>query len=211
MLKLEKPAILSPNRYHLGDLIAIFQKCLKKRNTYLYSSHICNCCGNSVQNCLQEINSLFVEKICLINVKKIDGLINPPWQNYEINHPYIKSFKAKNNQQKNYITYQFDSRSTPKRRIKTISNLEKSLLDSNQNLVHVGENDMGLIEKFNLINNSKIFIGIDSGITHLALLTNTPICVIFTEGAENNPKKFYPDTEQIKYYSNMKQLIDENL
>ena len=203
----------TPARYHLGDLINIMQQCMRINKVILGSTHTCNCCGNDVHDTLIQLLSLVKSNIILINEDLHPSqIICPTWSRKSFGLPqiknpnYTKSFMAidQNSKTSNFFTCQFDARSNVK--MKSIDQSEKSkLLESKFNLVDVGEGPLNIIKKFDLINKSVAYIGIDSGMTHLALMTNTPIYLIHPR--TYNPQLFYHPTTQISIYHQMEDIV----
>lgn len=128
--------------------------------------------------------------------------VTPMWVKSHIPTPYdsLPYVKAKNlPMTSDHIVCQFDSRSkgdkVPKDVTKYIT----------ENMINLGDNklpcinkiELTLLEKFYLIASAKSYIGIDSGLTHLALMTNTPITLMHPKNW--NAKKYYPETNQITY------------
>ena len=203
----------TPARYHLGDLINIIQQCVKMKKAILGSTHTCNCCGNDVYDSIVQLLSLLQSNTIAIKENLHPSqTICPSWSRKSFGLPpiknpdYNKSFMAIDQSSKtsDFFTYQFDARSNAK--MKSIDQSEKSrLLESGLNFVDVGEGQSNIIKKFDLINRSVAYIGIDSGMTHLALMTNTPIYLIHPKAYD--PLLFYPTTTQISAYHQMEDIV----
>lgn len=110
--------------------------------------------------------------------------------------PYKKTNTK--NQKKSHIACQFDARSFPPWP-KSIKNTHKLLELFPNRLVNIGDKtiegmknktECSLSEKFEILNSATAYIGIDSGLTHLALMTDVPVYVVHPE--KYCPWIFYP-------------------
>lgn len=208
-----KQCVFTPakNRYHLGDLINISQQCFRMGDCVLCGTQFCDCCGNSVENTLLQILQLVDSNVRYVKHSNSAKELLPTWStSLYPNHDRFQYLKSNLCSKKDtYVSYQFDARSTPRNRRKTIENSEKIVLvSSGLNLIDIGENsNLSIREKFDIVNKSVAYVGIDSGVSHLALMTNVPIYIVHPKGEINNPYLFYPETEQIKFFDNMMKVV----
>ena len=131
--------------------------------------------------------------------------------------PYVKArFLPK---QKSHIAVQFDARCNVPWK-KTISDKYIQMIAEEFDdfkIVNIGDREfeffenktkIGLLDKFEIIASSQRYIGIDSGLSHLALMTNTDVNILY-EGKENQPWLFYPDIGPFKQlFWNVKEYWD---
>ena len=63
---------------------------------------------------------------------------------------------------------------------------------------------MSLREKYDLIASSTLYVGIDSGLTHLAIMAGVKTVVLHNE--DFCPTLFYPDSENLTFISRLDDL-----
>ncbi len=191
------------DHYHLGDIINIIQQIHHKAlNTGIHFvfGRKCPCCNVNSGNMMKTILSLLDTPVKYgINQKFI--IISPSWTKIHSANIYDwKYAKAKKLPKKgDHIVCQFDQRSVGNKTPKNILDFVKP------NMINIGDrklpcmnqNELGLIEKFNILASASKYIGIDSGLTHLALMTEVPIVLVHPK--EWDAKKYYPKTDQISF------------
>jgi hypothetical protein len=198
--------IIYPAKYaHLGDLINILQ--IHADSEQICIDKICPCgCEQNTFDLLTDVVSFFdrnieVHPIILPNAVKVypiwaQNLKNPSGTLRYYNKPYVKAKELP--LQQNHIACQFDYRSKNTPWFKGISDLSQIIKRFKKKLVNIGDKhiegikncvDYTLKEKFHILASSSMYIGIDSGLSHLALMTNTK-CYICHEN--RCPWFFYP-------------------
>ena len=197
-MKIEIPA------KHLGDIIGIIQNHLDAEQFYAHST--CICCGNDCLDCTRQILELLnIENKLTKNSKNaIKGEVI--WFNKKWDYSSYSKIKIKSKKE-NYYCYQFDARSSY-HKLPSKEQLDNFLKNFPGDLIDVGEKSkLNVKEKFNIINNSISYIGVDSGVTHLAMMSNTPTFVFQNE---KHPRQFsYPKTTQIKFCIDYRDIIDK--
>ncbi len=212
MLKHLKNTYVTHSRYyHLGDVINIIQQIHHKSidipGFYSIFSNIkcCPCCGVNTGGMMKKIVGLLDTKLTFTTATpKTYDILTPKWVLAHAPTPYddLPYAKAKNLPPKrNYVVCQFDARSRGEK-IPGRNKIQKLI---NNQMINIGDKrlpcinktDLGLLEKFRLIASAKSYIGIDSGLTHLALMTDTPIVLVHPKSWD--AKKYYPKTDQIEY------------
>jgi hypothetical protein len=109
--------------------------------------------------------------------------------------------------QQNYIACQFDARTnTPWK--KTVEPETVSLISNiNETIYNIGDKShpglvdktkLVLADKFEIISSARAYIGIDSGLTHMALMSHCPVIVILHR-SQIKPWYFYPDDPRIVF------------
>ena len=112
---------------------------------------------------------------------------------------------------KTNITCQFDARTSPawwKKTLppETIAALKPILgtaINIGDNPIPGFDNRIGLSlgEKYDLIASSTLYVGIDSGLTHLAIMAGVKTVVLHNE--DFCPTLFYPDSENLTFISRL--------
>ena len=198
---------LSPTAFHLGDLINIYQQCAQMGNVTLFSKTICPCCKNSAE----KVFKFLIQLNPAVKFGKLYTPITemkPWWFEGKDKIDYVKAVKLP--QKDSYISVQIDSRSQGKKiphwAKKAIHSLEKVINIGDRPLKCKNKTKVNLQNKFDIIASSRYYVGIDSGLTHLALMTNTPIILIHPQGWD--ARKFYPDTKQITYVTTYSDFLE---
>jgi hypothetical protein len=108
-----------------------------------------------------------------------------------------------------HIAVQIDSRSKGKKiphwASKSIQFLKRAINVGDRPLRCRNKIKVDLRTKFDIIASARYYVGIDSGLTHLALMTDTPIVLIHPE--DWDVKRFYPDTDQITSVTKYRDFI----
>ena len=200
---------------HLGDLINIVQRYAD--SDLIVGAGTCPCCGHDIGATLRFICELLqcrlkvtAEELPHASVVRPSWCETPPlrWPG-----PYRKAVHPPL-PKTNIITCQFDARTNPswwKKTLppETIAALKPIL----GNPINIGDkpipgfdNRMGLClhEKYHLLASSILYIGIDSGITHLALMAGVKTVVLHNE--DFCPTLFYPDSEDLTFISQLDDL-----
>lgn len=191
---------LWPKNKHLGDLISIIQ-----RDGHMYDYILtdnCMCCGRNTEGMIRDIITML--SIPIKPTRKIVGdvaMVSPRWCN--LLHETTSYRRADNLPEcLGHVACQFDARTkTPW--TKTISPEFIALLGGSVNLGDQtrkgfdNRTDISLREKFKAIASARFYFGIDSGLTHLALMTNTPVFILHTSGCK--PWFFYPEDANITF------------
>jgi hypothetical protein len=192
--------------FHLGDVINVVQqlhnRSLKEQRFYRMFSHKdCPCCGVQTGAMIKDIISLLETKIMFSKQRS---------KKYEVCLPsWIKGrwdgltyAKAKNlPSREQHVVCQFDKRSHGNK----VPDHDKLLKMIAPEMTNIGDSELpcvdfrrvSLLEKFNLIASASLYIGVDSGLTHLALLTETPIVCVHPPTW--NARRYYPEAKQIKF------------
>ncbi len=199
MMKLTaKPRIyLSCTHWHLGDMINSVNIAHEEavRNTEFDYFIYCNYQGETVakkrpQESLKEVLGLIDTPIrYLPSGPENSRTISPHWVKWAKQNPPQRYVKARNlpTQREDYITIQTNSRSTldkglfPEEDVRLVEVIQPhrviNLSDQEiPNTTFLG--DASLREKLEVIAKAKAHIGVNSGMIHLALMTNTPIVLI---------------------------------
>jgi len=196
---------ITTHHKHLGDLINIIQRL---KFDEIFTSDYCPCCGNSVEKTVSDLLTILKLPIKLSNNNKNSNIVFPSWNNSNVSwikEPYIKPHIIIN--KKNLISYQFDARSNRENKELKINDKKKFELKF-PDAIDLGEKSgLSIIDKFEKICASHIYVGIDSGVTHLAMMTNTTCFVIHKE--EYKVDRFYPDTPQIEFFSCLDKMINK--
>lgn len=194
--------------FHLGDLVNIYQQCAALSDTTLYSETICPCCQNSAADVFKFLTGLNpAVKFGKLGGKPIE--MNPwwfkDWQGQKTD--YIKALQLPS--KGSHIAVQIDSRSKGQKipiwASRAVKLLNKAINVGDRPLKCKNKNKVDLATKFEIIASARYYVGIDSGLTHLALMTNTPIILIHPP--EWDVSRFYPDTPQIVKVSNYKDFV----
>ena len=203
-----------PRNQHLGDLINIVQK--YSEADLIVGVGICPCCGSDSGETLRFVCELLQ---CRLKVTAEHhphaSVVRPSWCEtppLRWPGPYRKAIHpplAKTN-----ITCQFDARSNPawwKKTLppETIAAIKPILgtpINIGDNPIPGFDNRMALSlrEKYHLLASSALHVGIDSGLTHLAIMAEVKTVVLHNEGF--CPWFFYPDSANVIFTSNLDQL-----
>lgn len=182
---------------HLGDVISIIQNNLDADFFYAHSS--CLCCGNDCRECAKQVLDLLGmhHKLTDDAMGAVKG--RETWENKSWDHSvYMKAIKK--SKKENYLAYQFDVRSSYRKRPPQ-KEIDSFLSQFKGSLIDVGESSkLNIKEKFDVVDRAFCYVGADSGITHLALMSTTPIIVMQNE--EHPRQLFYPYSNQIKFLNN---------
>jgi len=187
------------NTSHLGDLINILHT---QKNVKEICSEI-----SEVQIMLNFLTSIFPNPIKYTKDTIGSIIVKPSWSkdlpdrtesNIWFRGPYLKISKKTT---KNHIACQFDARSFPpwtktikKENVFKISKFfQKKLINIGDKKIEGIENktNISLDEKFEIINSASGYIGIDSGLSHLSLMTQTPVYIVHDD--QYCPWIFYPE------------------
>lgn len=197
---------ICPTLTHLGDLVNIVQQYHNKAD-YIYTKHV------KAQVILDFLLPLFdgTLKRSAKPFKAFEYVTTTwfaPWPNEFGTMCWCPlSYKKAINLPEthgSHVVYQFDARS-PVPWTKTIPATDiKAIGHIVGPAYNIGDNDIpgsinctqySLQDKFKLLSTAKLYIGIGSGLSHLALMTNTPTYITY-EG-NNNPWFFFPDDATI--------------
>lgn len=191
----------APNRLHLGDIINIIQR--HSDCNFIYGGGFCRCCNNDVRDTVEQVLSLLDVNLKLTDDPTDAVEVWPSWSNSETSwdqRPYLRS--PRKLPKKNHIACQFDARSghgklPAKIEVEIFKNRGLPLID-------LGDSSgLGIREKFDVLASAKFYVGVDSGITHLALMTDTPVLVMST-GCR---RRYYPNIDQIKFFTRTKDVF----
>lgn len=190
--------IITPDYLHLGDLINI-------THSNIGSTIGINPCvmqsGKSVFDTLAEI--FYISGFSLDKLVPESGfLVQQNWG--------IKYAKSPISCRKKFIfSYCFGTRSLGPNMTSKLP--ERELIDDflrfpfGLKKVDVDGN-LSLIEKYKILASSLFYVGADNGISHLALLTDTPIVIWHSKSFD--AKKFYYDCDQISFKTELADLIE---
>lgn len=196
-MKIEIPA------KHLGDIIGIIQNHLDA--DFFYAHSICICCGNDCKDCTKQILELLGMDHKLTDDGRRATKGSVIWFNKQWNFSSYRKVKKTKISKEKYCAYQFDARSSyyklpPKEQI----NYFLGKFDGD--LINIGEKSkLSVKEKFEIINKAFCYVGADSGTTHLAMLSNTPVIVL--QNKEYPRQWSYPKTNQIKFFTNYIEVL----
>jgi hypothetical protein len=197
---------------HLGDLINILQF---NKADYIYVQHQCSCCGQDLRVMVKTLLNFMGNKVRVVDEPIGDVVdVKPTYaQEFENKHgswsklgtfiwqrtPYkkIKLDVVK----ENYVACQFDHRSNPpwpkgitEHKIQALTKIVKLPLvniGDKHRISMLNRTEVSLEEKTKIIAKAKAYVGIDSGLTHVALMTETPTYVVYE--FPYCPWFFYPD------------------
>ena len=189
---------------HLGDIISIIQNNLNADFFYAHSE--CLCCGNDCRECAKQVLELLgmSHKLTDDDSDAIKG--TETWEDKNWDHSQYLKAKITNSQKENYLAYQFDARSSY-RKLPYKKEIDSFLSQFEGNLVDVGESSkLNIKEKFEIVDCAFCYIGVDSGITHLALMSTTPIIVM--QNKEHPRQIFYPYSNQLKFFTNHVDVLE---
>ena len=194
-----------PKLIKLGDLVNIIQRYYNiAENIYINDL-------NAIEM-IKFLLSLFETKLKLIDYKPANiEYVSTTWTNLWPNEfgtmcwspkDYKKAINLPFSQQ-SHIVCQFDTRTPTSwdRNIK-IDNIYK-ICQSFSEIYNIGDrelpfvkncNKFSLSEKYDLLSTAKAYIGINSGLSHLSLMTNTKTYILYET---NNPWFFYPNSSNI--------------
>lgn len=192
------------NHNHLGDIINIVQqvhcRSVLLPNLYCIFGRRCPCCGIDSGAMMRDILSLLDTSVKYAESQKFISL-SPCWIKTHRPSPYdwVYAKARKLPQRAQHVVCQFDKRSKGNKVPTDINKYVKA------NMINIGDTELpcinkiniDLLEKFALIASAKEYIGIDSGLTHLALMTNTPITVIHPRSWQAS--RFYPKSNQLRF------------
>lgn len=187
-----------PKLTHLGDLVNIIQHYCTIAD-YIYTDDL------QAREMIEFLLSLLDVKLksCQTKPNQIE-FVAPTWTFSQPNefgtmfwHP--RSYKKSTNlpqKQDSHIVCQFDARAN----VQTITEEDIFNICKTIGVIHnigdrkfeftINHNQCSLNEKYQLLNSAHAYIGIDSGLSHLALMSNTPTYILYKK---NNPWFFYPD------------------
>jgi hypothetical protein len=189
--------IITPEYLHLGDLINIVHSnigCTIGVNPGVMQS------GKCVFNTLREI--FYISGLSLENLVPESGF--PVKQKWGVKYRKSPIYCRK----KFIISYCFGTRSLGPNMISKLP--EAKLIDQFLQFpfclkkVDIDGN-LSLVEKYKILASSLFYVGADNGISHLALLTDTPIVVFHSRFFD--AKKFYNDCDQISFKTELPELI----
>lgn len=198
--------IITPLKHaHLGDLVNILQ--IYPNVEQICFNGLCPCgCKQDTFVLLNQLVSLFEKEIKVSdkvpeNAKKVYPIWSQDFKHFSgtlcyYNKPYVKAKNLPN--KKDHIACQFDYRSKYTPWFKGVFDLSPIINRYKKKLINIGDQkiegiqnciDLDLKEKFDILASSNMYIGIDSGLSHLALMTNSS-CFICHEN--KCPWFFYP-------------------
>lgn len=205
--------IIIPPNYHLGDIINILQKyksanyvyCKQKEEKNKFYKYRINSNCDIVKFLLSKLP--FKMKICDDSYEGM--VVHPNWSQKIPNDtktrvwirlPYEKMINL-NEKKSEHIACQFDLRSFPP--------WPKRIQETNIKLIHkffgcklinIGDRNFSFLknktnvsleEKLDIISTARFYIGIDSGLSHMSLMTNTKTYIVHPENF--CPWFFYPE------------------
>jgi len=200
---------ITPLNNHLGDLVHVLQVWQNDAEFIYVDPKPCPCCGQKAQETIQFILNLMGNPRLKLSTTKLDDqlLVIPTWRKEAPDIPihrwrrtsYTKAINLPTHRT-NKVVCQFDARSTPHWN-KNVSNeiIREIVRLFKGRLVNIGDNIIlgtqnmtrsSLSEKWEVLASAKYYIGIDSGMSHLALMTNTPVMIMYSDML---PWLFYPD------------------
>lgn len=215
---------IKPHAFHLGDMVNIVQQTHIRAVTlpniyYMFSNHICPCCKNNTNKTLKEILNLLKTPVhYLSTTPDYDFTYAQPWwhPNRERNSfdylPYTKAINLPV-EKGNYIACQFSSRTNQTKKQVKARDI-KRIVNAFTNIINLGDDKLdvqlntghySIKQKLDIIAKARFYIGIDSGCTHLACMTNTPIFIIHP--STWSAHIYYPKTDQIRYATSVKELL----
>jgi hypothetical protein len=180
---------------HLGDLINILQR-NKTKAIYV---------PDEAKPMLEFLLSLFPNPPAITDI--IGTPVLPTWTQDVKNPtgtlvwyrpPYVKAVNLPK-QRRRHVACQFDARSKPWWTKTIPDDMIRELASRHQGMINIGDRifdfmenrvDASLQEKFEIIATARFYVGIDSGLSHLALMTNTPTYIVYQKHC---PWFFYPD------------------
>jgi|GEM_PF-5003220 hypothetical protein len=183
--------IINPVKHvHLGDLINVLQA--HPQATEICYEGLCACgCGQNTVELLRQLAPLFSDNLKVNDfVPKnaipvcptwVQTLVNPTGTSSWRSTPYKKISNLPSDKGK-HIACQFDYRSKNTPWFKGINDLSPILQAFGDKLINIGDKPINgienqlkisVLEKLEIIATAKMYIGIDSGLSHLALMTNT--------------------------------------
>ncbi len=186
--------------YCLNSNWEYLTKFFGKRLDQKYSKIITKNCFNEYDKNTEVIKSFNKKYTPVFNANKVFSL-NVKNNNYDI---AIAPFSSENN--RDWEVQKFDKLITvlsQKYRIILLGSFEQRMrlydLKNNNNIV-VKAGELGLNDIPSVIKNTKLFLGLDSGLSHIALKVGTPLIAIIGGG---NYKKFFPykESDKVKYLS----------
>lgn len=195
--------------YHLGDVINVVQQAHHYSNRSgeyrMFSRGPCPCCGGDTEKMLQQIISLLDTNLKFSKKSSPNAeVFTPAWvkphkRNPWDRLPYVKAKRMPAT--RTHVVCQFDGRSRGDK-VPAWNQIVKLIKPKWFNIGDRAipcqdKTELDLIAKFRLIASAKLYVGIDSGLTHLALMTNTPILLVHPAGWD--ARRFYPETDQIEY------------
>lgn len=204
---------------HLGDIINVIQSNLDSEE--IICKDRCVCCNSDSY----EMASFIADLLGIKNKIKKNSVNNynlkmPTWvqdipNKMETISWYSKPYKKAiniNYKKNNSIVCQFDFRSGKNKDIpnlfknKIIQSFKSKLVNigDNPHLDIINLNGYDLKTKWEAICKAKCYIGIDSGLSHLALMSNTPVYIVYKN--HYCPWFFYP--ENTRFFNQPDQLID---
>lgn len=212
---------LYKNHVHLGDTINNLQRHIFA--TEVYMPKFCRCCDTDLLSMIRFLVTLLPQPPKISDNAADSIEVKPSWvqkmpndsgTNQWYREPYVKAKKLPATQQP-HIACQFDARSRGYTWPKTITqeNIQKLADIFGGRLINIGDrpingakNEVGisLEQKFDIISSAAAYVGIDSGLSHLALMTNAPVYIVYQE--PYRPWFFYPDGPV--YISDMRRFID---
>jgi len=215
---------IKPHAFHLGDMINVVQQTHIRAVSlphiyYMFSNHICGCCKNDTNKTLKEILNLLKTPIHYLNATpEHDFIYMKPWwhPNRERNDfdylPYTKVINLPIYKDK-YVAVQFSSRTNKQKKqinksdVRRITSAFKEVINLGDDKLDVWMNcgHYDVRQKLDIIAKARFYVGIDSGCTHLACMTNTPVFIIHPLQWPANI--YYPKTDQIRYATSVKELL----
>lgn len=199
--------IITPIKHvHLGDLINILQTYPQATEVCYQGACACGC-GQSTFDLLKQLAPLFSPTLLVNNfIPKNAMPVVPTWVQ-KTNTPAGTLFWRKTPYRKistlpeskgKHIACQFDYRSKNTPWFKGVRDLSPILQTYGDRLINIGDNHingirnhlkLNVLEKLEIIATAKMYIGIDSGLSHLALMTNTNSYICHEDRC---PWFFYP-------------------
>jgi hypothetical protein len=198
-----------PQHQHLGDLVSIVNKMGDVADS-IHLTQTCSCCQNHPLPIVTMLIKALGCNMKVSTVPDIDAIkVCPTWcEGVERYVYYWQPYKkiTEKRETENYIACQFDARcstpwpkTVPDRHIAMLPKLGKKLVNIGDRSFDGFDNRTGLSieEKFEVIKKASGYVGIDSGLTHLALLTDIQVIVLYEHPWK--PWYYYPEDPQITY------------
>lgn len=204
MLSPYKALFYTPTHYHLGDIINVVQqvhhRALDRPGLHFLSSKPCPCCGIDSGQMVREVLSLLDTPVRYGTGQNFIS-VSPMWIKRHKPTPYDGKYaKAKELPDRGeHVVCQFDQRSQGNKVPANYLDFIKAdwINIGDQQLPCINKTELDLLAKFRILASAKSYVGIDSGITHLALMTETPILVIHPKSWDAS--RFYPRSSQLRF------------
>jgi len=204
MLLPYKSFYYSPTHYHLGDIVNVVQqvhhRAIAVPGLHFISSRPCPCCGVDSGEMAKNVLSLLGTSVKYESSKNFIS-VSPAWVKGHKKTIYDGKYaKAKELPERgDHVVCQFDKRSRGEKIPNNVIDFVKS------DMINIGDNklpcinktELDLRAKFRMLASAKLYVGVDSGLTHLALMTETPILLIHPKSWDAG--RFYPPSPQLRF------------